>query len=460
MIAKLIRPEIEELISSRNWRDLKEIIIDVPPVDLAELLNDLDNDTALIVFRLLNKNAASEVFSHLSPQIGVQLINRFTSSQVRDIIGGMPPDDRAAFIEELPGTLTQMVMNRLYPIELEEVKVILGYPEFSVGRLMTPKYVRVKKNWTIERSMQHIRKWGTSAETINVIYVVDDNEKLIDDIKLNQLILANTEDTISTLMDEKFIALNVLDDQEEAVKALSKYDRIALPVVDGGGIIVGIVTADDVFDIAEEEATEDMYLMAGMEALDDYYSKSSISEMVQKRVGWLLVLFLGQLLTTTALGAFEDVIASAVFLSLFIPMIISSGGNSGSQAATLIIRAMATDDIHKNEWIFVLKKELFSGLLLGCLVGLSGFTILTFWFFMGGQAFDKTLWLSASTIALSLLFVVLIGNLLGAMLPFLISKMGFDPAVTSAPFVSTLSDVTGILIYFSIATLLLKGILL
>jgi len=460
MFAQLIRPEIEELIQNRNWRELKEIINDVPPVDLAELIDELDYDTALIVFRLLNKKRASEVFSHLDQEIGVSLLNRFTSDQVKEVIGGMPPDDRVDFLEELPGNITQLIMNNLDPGALNEIRMLLGYPEDSVGRIMTPKYVRVKRNWSIDRAMEHVRRYGKTAETVNVIYVVDEDEHLIDDITLNRLILASPDQDISVLMDDKFVALSVFDDQEEAVKALAKYDRVALPVVDSDGILVGIVTADDVFDVAEEETTEDMQLMAGMEALDNDYSRTTIPHMVKKRVGWLMILFVGQLLTATAMGMYEEIIAQAVFLSLFIPMIISSGGNSGSQAATLIIRALSTDDIHSTDWKMVFRREMLSGLLLGTILAMMGFVIIVVWNLAGGQSVNATLWLSALVIALSLLSVVVFGNILGSMLPFILSKFGFDPAVTSAPFVSTLSDVTGILIYFTIAITLLEGVVL
>ncbi|NCQ10927.1 MAG: magnesium transporter [Bacteroidetes bacterium] len=457
MIAKLIKPEIEELINQKNWREIKEIINDVPAVDVGELLEDLDNQTALLVFRLIEKKKASDVFSHLHPDTGVELLNQFTSLQVKEIIGGLPPDDRAAFLEELPGNLVQLIMNNLSPAELNEVKVLLGYPEYSIGRIMTPKYVKIKRDWSIERCMLHLRKWGKSAETINVIYVVDGIERLIDDITVNKLILADPDEIVSSLMDDSFVALNVMDDQEAAVKALTKYDRVALPVVDSDGVLVGIVTADDVFDVAEEETTEDMQLMAGMAALDDYYSNTTIFEMVKKRIGWLVILFVGQLFTTSALSAYQDIISKAVFLSLFIPMIISSGGNTGSQAATLIIRALSTDDLKREDWALVLRREILSGLLLGTLVAFFGFFILLFYAFLNGQEFNLVLWLSSAAISLSLLSVIIFGNILGAMLPFLLTKMGFDPAVTSAPFVSTLSDVTGILIYFTIAIAILKG---
>ncbi|MGD8428597.1 MAG: magnesium transporter, partial [Balneolaceae bacterium] len=311
-----------------------------------------------------------------------------------------------------------------------------------------------------QKAMNHIREFGHSAETVNVIYVVDEREHLIDDLRLNQLILADPEARIETLMDESYEALSAFDDQEDAVKMLSKYDRVAMPVVDSDGILVGIVTVDDVIDVAEEETTEDMQLMAGMDALDDYYSQTSILQMIQKRIGWLAFLFVGQLFTTTAMGAYQGVIKSAVFLSLFIPMIISSGGNTGSQASTLIIRALSTDDIELTAWFKVLRRELFSGLMLGSIMAVLGFFIILGWGYLVSNAFTQELLLSALVVALSLICVVLWGNISGSMLPFILSKMGLDPAVTSGPFVSTLSDVTGIIIYFSIAIFLLKGVVL
>jgi magnesium transporter len=454
MIAQLLKPEFEELIKSQEWLSIKEVIADMPAVDIAELLEEIDDDMALLVFRLIKKSKASDVFSYLQTDKQLALIQQFNSAQVREIMTNMSPDDRASFLEELPGGITQIIMNSMDPKDLNEVRQLLGYPEYSVGRIMTPKYVRVKSDWTVERALDHIRKWGRRAETINVIYVVDEKEKLIDDLTLSQLIMAPPQQEIAGVIDNKFVALDAFEDQENAVKALSKYDRVALPVVDSDGILVGIITADDMFDIAEEETTEDMQLMAGMTALDDDYSQTGIGEMVKKRLGWLVVLLVGQILTATALNSYEELLSSAVFLAAFIPMIISSGGNSGSQAATLIIRALSTEDISLRDWLLVMKREFLSGLLLGLLVGLSGFIIVLGWAVANGKPIDGSLWLTCTTVGLSLNGVILFGNMTGSMLPFILSKMGLDPAVTSAPFVSTLGDVTGILIYFSLAMLI------
>tara|TARA_R110000868_G_scaffold37111_9_gene131477 strand:- start:12604 stop:13986 length:1383 start_codon:yes stop_codon:yes gene_type:complete len=460
MLVQLIKPEFQELIEAKDWVGLKEVLADVPPADIAEMLVELDGSVAVVVFRLLKKSIAADVFAEFPSGKGVELLELFNRQQLSDVMSNLEPDEQVALMEELPGHLTQSVMNSMKPEDQKQIKKLLGYPEESVGRLMTPRYVRVKSDWTIDRSMEHIRKYAEIAETLNVIYVVDDKEHLIDDLKITQIIVAQPNDLIESIMDASFNALSAFDDQEEAVKMLAKYDRVALPVVDSDGILVGIVTVDDVIDVAEEETTEDMHKMAGMDALDDYYSQTSVFEMVKKRVRWLILLFVGQIFTVTAMSAYQSVIAGAVLLSLFIPMIISSGGNSGSQAATLIIRAMATDDIKPSDWRKIFNRELLSGIMLGIFIGILGVAMTIIWGLFHGEELNPGLILTAVSIGLSLLGVIIFGNLSGAMLPFILTKLKLDPAVTSAPFVATLVDVTGIIIYFSISAFLLKGILL
>lgn len=460
MLVQLLKPEFDELIQQKDWIGLKEVLADVPPADIAELLVELDGDVAVVVFRLLKKNIAADVFAELPSNKGVTLLELFTKQQLSEVMSNLEPDEQVALMEELPGDLTQRVMNSMRPSDQLQVKKLLGYPEDSVGRLMTPRYVRVKSDWTVKRSMEHIRKYAAMAETLNVIYVVNDREQLIDDLKITEIIVAAEDQTISTLMDESFTALRVFEDQEEAVKMLAKYDRVALPVVDSDNVLVGIVTADDVIDVAEEEITEDMQKMAAMDALDDYYSQTSIMQMVKKRLGWLIVLFVGQILTALTMGQYEELLSKIVFLSFFVPLIISSGGNSGAQAATLIIRALATDDIRADDWKKVFFRELSSGIILGLLIGILGFVTLLVWDLAANGYVDQQSYLTAVVIALSLLSIVLFGNFIGAMLPFILSRLGFDPAVSSAPFVATVVDVSGIIIYFSIAILFLKEILM
>lgn len=460
MLVQLIKPEFQELIEAKDWVGLKEVLTDVPPADIAELLVELDGSIAVVVFRLLKKSIAADVFAELPSGKGVELLELFNRQQLSDVMSNLEPDEQVALMEELPGHLTQSVMNSMKPEDQKQIKKLLGYPAESVGRLMTPRYVRVKSDWTIDRSMKHIRKYAEIAETLNVIYVVDDKEHLIDDLRITQIIVANPDDLIESIMDDSFNTLSAFDDQEEAVKMFAKYDRVALPVVDSDGILVGIVTVDDVIDVAEEETTEDMQKMAGMDALDDYYSQTTIFAMVKKRLGWLIVLFVGQILTALTMGQYEELLSKVVFLSFFVPLIISSGGNSGAQAATLIIRALATDDIKFDDWRKVFVRELISGLILGGLIGLLGFVTLISWELIAGDPFGLQMVLTALVVALSLLTIVLLGNFIGAMLPFILSKFGLDPAVSSAPFVATIVDVSGIIIYFSIAILFLGKILL
>ncbi|MDZ7682118.1 MAG: magnesium transporter [Fodinibius sp.] len=319
MIIHLLKPEFDELIEAKDWVALKDILNDVPAVDVAELLEELDNDVSIVIFRLLKKQKAADVFTYLSSGKGLELLNMFTAQQLSEVMSNLEPDERVSLMEELPGHLTQRVMNSLNQEDRKQSQKLMGFPEESVGRLMTPRYVKVKKDWSIQKAMEHIRKFGHSVETVNVIYVVDADEHLIDDLRLNQLILADPEAPISSLMDESFEALSAFDDQEDAVKMLSKYDRVAMPVVDSDGILVGIVTVDDVIDVAEEETTEDMQLMAGMSALDDYYSETTIFHMVKKRVGWLIMLFMGQMLTVTTMANYEEALAAAAMLSFLFP---------------------------------------------------------------------------------------------------------------------------------------------
>ena len=460
MLVQLLKPEFQELIEAKNWVALKEVLTDVPAADISELLVELPGDIAVVVFRLLKKAKAADVFAELPSGKGVELIELFTRQQLTDVMGNLEPDEQVALLEELPGHLTQMVMNTMRVDDQKQVKKLMGYPEESIGRLMTPRYVRVKSDWTVARSMEHIRKYANVAETLNVIYVVDDKERLIDDLRITQLIVAELDATIETLMDDSFNALLVFDDQEDAVKMFAKYDRVALPVIDTDGVLVGIVTVDDVIDVAEEETTEDMQKMAAMDALDDYYSQTSVGLMVKKRLGWLVVLFIGQILTALTMGQYEELLSQVVFLSFFVPLIISSGGNSGAQAATLVIRALATDDIKSDDWKMVFKREFISGLMLGGLIGLLGFVTMIAWDLIEGSPFGYAMVMTALVIGLSLLSIVLFGNFVGAMLPFILSRLGLDPAVSSAPFVATIVDVSGIIIYFSIAILLLSGTIL
>ncbi|MDT3402568.1 magnesium transporter [Mucilaginibacter terrae] len=336
------------------------------------------------------------------------------------------------------------------PEDRKEALVLLGYEEDSVGRLMTPDYITVKKNWDVVQVLSHIRRYGKNSETIDVIYVIDDNGVLLDDIRIREILLVDPATKISDLVDDRLIALNVNDPQEEAINIFRMNNRVALPVTDDNNILLGIVTVDDILWIANEEYTEDIQKIGGTEALDEPYLDISLLKLVKKRVGWLIILFLGEMLTATAMGYFEGQIAKAVVLALFVPLIISSGGNSGSQASTLIIQAMALGEVTVADWWRVMRRELVSGLLLGITLGLIGFIRIFVWTLFSDIYGPE--WMAVGfTVGFALVGIVLWGSLAGSMLPLLLKRLGLDPATSSAPFVATLVDVTGLIIYFTIA---------
>jgi magnesium transporter len=459
MLSKLLMPEIESLIAERKLSLLKEILSDWSPADIADLIIDLPEHDKVIVFRVLQVDLATDTFEHLEFDTQEELLKAMGNEEVAAILNDMSPDDRTALLEELPGTSAKRLIQLLSAEERKIARTLLGYPENSVGRLMTPDYLAVKQEWTVSQTLDHIRKYGADSETLNVLYVIDEKGKLIDDIKIREIILSLPEKKIRDLMDENFIALNVHDDQEQAVEVFKKYDRVVLPVVDSHGILIGIVTVDDVLDVAEEEATEDIHKLGGVEALEEPYSTMPFFSMIKKRVVWLTVLFVGEMLTASAMGFFEDEIAKAVVLALFVPLIISSGGNSGSQAATLVIRAIALGEVTLKDWWYIMKREILSGLTLGLILGAIGFLRIFLWSSFSNIYGEH--WLAIGlTVGFSLIGVVLWGTLSGSMLPFLLKRLGLDPATSSAPFVATLVDVTGLVIYFTFAILLLSGTLL
>lgn len=459
MLSKLLLPEIQSLIAERKLGILKEIISEWSPADIADLITDLPEAEQVIVFRLLHIELGADTFEHLEFDTQMSLLKAMGKEEVTAILNDMSPDDRTALLEELPGSAAKQLIQLLSVEERKIAQTLLGYPENSVGRLMTPDFIAVKPGWTIEESLSYIRKNGQDSETLNVIYVVDEKGKLIDDIKIREFIITAPDKKILDLMDENFITLNVNDDQEQAVNLFKKYDRVALPVIDKYGILIGIVTVDDVLDVAEEEATEDIHKLGGVEALEEPYSTMPFFSMIKKRVIWLTVLFVGEMLTASAMGFFEDEIAKAVVLALFVPLIISSGGNSGSQAATLVIRAMALGEITLSDWWHIMRREVLSGLTLGAILGAIGFLRIALWGSFS-NIYGEHWILIGLTVSFSLIGVVLWGTLSGSMLPFILRRFGLDPATSSAPFVATLVDVTGLVIYFSFAILILSGTLL
>lgn len=459
MIGRLIQPEVVELIEKREFLLLRELLIEWETEDAAELISNLPESEQAIVFRLLPRDLAAETFEYLDPEAQKNLIRALLKEEVAELLNEMSPDDRTALLEDLPGTVVKELISLLSPEERQIARELLGYPPGSIGRLMTPDYISVRPEWTISQVLSHIRRVGRGSETLDVISVVDQKGKLLDDLHIHDILLAEPEQAVADLMDDHVVALFVNDSQEETVGVFRKYDRFVLPVTDADGVLLGIVTADDVLDVAEEEATEDIQKFGGMEALEEPYLRIPLLDMVKKRAGWLVVLFLGEMLTASALGFFEAELQRAVVLALFLPLIISSGGNTGSQAATLIIRAMALGEVTLVDWWRVMRREIVSGVLLGCILGSFGFLRITLWSLFS-DVYGPHWLLVGFTVGFSLIGVVLWGTLSGSMLPFALRMMGFDPATSSAPFVATLVDVTGIIIYFSVSYLVLSGTLL
>ncbi len=459
---EIINPETEwkEILLSGNNESLKNLFQEIPIPDIARLCNQEDDIEVARLLRFISRDKLSLFFENLNFYHQLDLMKQLPVETIGQVLNEIPPDDRTAFFQQLPGPELRKWMKMLSPDERKMAVSLLEYPEDSIGRLMTPEFISVKEFWTIEQSMAHIRKHGSNSETLNVVYVIDNQGHLIDDLKIREILLAPLHFKISDIRDKHFVSLNAYDDQEIAIKVFKETDRFALPVTDFGGLLVGIVTSDDLLDVIEEEDTEDIQKFGGMESLDFPYVKTGFFTLVGKRAGWLIILFLSEMLTATAMGYYQNEISRAVVLALFIPLVMSSGGNSGSQAATLIIRALALNEITLKDWWYVMRKEILSGVSLGIILGSIGFLRIATWQKAGWYNYGTHWVLIAVTIFFSLIGIVLWGTLVGSMIPILLKKLKLDPAASSAPFVATLVDVTGLIIYFTFATLLLSGTLL
>jgi magnesium transporter len=460
MIEKLAVPVIHELIAENDRATLADVLNQWSPATLAGLITELgDDEDRAKLLQVLDDDHAGRTFGHLDLSTRARLIDAFSENETARLIDGMAPDDRTALLARLPAESSDRLLSLLSPEQRTVAERLLQYGPATIGRLMTPDYVALRPEWTIGQAFDHVRAVGKHSETLNVVYVVDDAGKLIDDIRLGDLILASVVAHVRDIMNCHFIALKAEDEAKTTVEMFRRYGRSVLPVVDAAGTLVGIVTIDDVLDVAEERATRELQRFGGLEALEDSYVQTPLLEMVRRRASWLVILFLGEMLTATAMGYFEKEIEKAVVLALFVPLIISSGGNSGSQAATLIIRALALGELTLQGWWSVMRREILSGLMLGGILGAIGFCRIAAW-----SAFSTIYgphWaLVGLTVALSLVGIVLLGTISGSMLPFLLKSLGLDPATSSAPFVATLVDVTGLVIYFSVAYVVLRGTLL
>ncbi|MFD1630629.1 magnesium transporter [Pseudopedobacter beijingensis] len=430
---------------------------DTHPADIAEQITALKPRERNLAYLMLPGRKKAQTFSYLDFKIQEEIIKGMGDKELSEVLNNLEPDDRTLLLENFPDSIIKRFINLLNEEEKGVALNLVGYPADCIARLMTPNYVQARATWTVSKVFSHIKRFGKKAETLNFIYIVDEDNRLIDDLRIGQLLMAEPDTKLQDLMDRNFISITSTTPMETAFDIFEKYDRSALPIITENGVLIGIVTFDDILDKITERDTEDIQKFGGVEGLDLSYTKTSMIELVRKRAGWLVILFLSEMLTASAMAHYDEEIEKAVVLALFVPLIISSGGNSGSQAASLIIRAMALGEIKLKNWWYVMRKEIFSGVILGLILGIIGFLRIFIWQEAGIYDYGLHWFWVALSVSVSLVFIVLWGSLSGSLIPFILRKIGLDPATASAPFVATLVDVTGLIIYFSVAAFFLTG---
>jgi len=432
----------------------------IQPAEVAQIFLNLPSDSTIKAFESFPEKNRILIFPYLDHLVQKQIIQGISKEEASRILNNISSDDLLIFLSDIKEEERPEFLNYLNEKNKKVAHNLLGYPRESVARLINTDFVTLKRDMTIGEAMAHLRQFHEDSETANIIYVVDDDGKLIDDIPIRRLVLNEPQKTIEEIMDGFYVKLNLQDSKETAIDLFKQYDRAALPVTNDHNVLLGVITVDDVLDVEEEKNTKEMQRFGGLESLDYPYVKTPFFSLIKKRAGWLVILFVGEMLTATAMGYFDKEISRAVVLALFVPLIISSGGNSGSQAATLIIRAMALRELSFRDWWFVMRREILSGLTLGVILGAIGFLRITVWEEVHWYEYGVHWFLIAVTIFFSLIGIVMWGTLSGSMIPIVLKKFRIDPATSSAPFVATLVDVTGLVIYFSIAAIMLKGTLL
>jgi magnesium transporter len=440
-----------------------EVVAELQPADIADLVNQLTRQEAAAVMSMLAIPRAVEVCDQPTLRRRSAILDRMEPGRAAQILEGLSADQRTEIVRGMGEVARRRLLPKLTPYVRAEVERLLQYPPHSAGGIMTTEFVRLEPSWTVGDCLRHVRLVAQEKESIYAGYVMEPvTGRLLGSVSLRDLVMAALDQPVDKVMRRKPVTVNVLDDQEAVAAKIAKYNLLAVPVLEKDGSVVGFVTVDDVVDVMIEEGTEDALKMGAVEAgaTDEPYTATPFWALVRRRAGWLLVLFLGEMLTATAMGRFEEEIARAVVLALFVPLIISSGGNSGSQAASLIIRALAVGDLGLRDWWRVMRREIFSGLVLGSVLGLVGFLRISVWSLVAPGTYGPHWPLIAFTVWLALIGVVLWGTVSGSMLPLLLKRFGLDPAVSSAPFVATLVDVTGLIIYFEVAAQLLRGTLL
>jgi magnesium transporter len=438
-----LKMDFHALIENKDWKTLKQEINRFDAVQIADIIEDLPKAEDIILFRLLTRKQAKETFQLLSHDKQEMIIEGLARqiNRIASLLNDLDPDDRTAFLEELPGEITQRLIQLLSTEEQRIATQLLGYPKDSIGRLMTTEYVAIKPQYTVAQALEHIRRFGRDSETLNVIYVVDDHWKLIDDIRIKEIILASPEQSVAEIMDNRFVALSAADDQESAIRTFQDYDRVALPVLDTNGVLIGIITFDDVMDIVQEESTEDFHKFGSLQEGIINPLKARITSLYRKRVLWLTVLVFMNVFSGAAIASYEHVIQSVVALVFFLPLLIASGGNAGAQSATLMIRSIALGDVKAKDWLKLMGREFLVSLLLGLTMAAGVALVASF------KAPEIIL-----VVSVTMIMTVMAGSMIGMLLPFGFTRLKLDPATASAPLITSIADICGVLIYFSVAS--------
>ena len=443
--------EIINIIENQRWDKLKYLLAGMHAAEIVDIIRILDTDkNRSIVFRLLSREMSAYVFSELEPEEQEKIIISMNENELKELIHEMSPDDRTSLFEELPSDITKKIFSLMGEKDLNITRQLLGYPEDSIGRIMTPEYVDVLPDYTVKQTLEYIRKYGKDSETFEVIYVVQKDDTLIGYILLKDLLFASQDDKIEDLMHTDIIYLSVYSDQEEAVRVGRKYDLLYIPVVDSKNALIGIVTIDDIFDIAEEEDTEDFHKLGAISIDDDFDSNIKQANPIvlyKRRIFWLFVLVFVNIISGYVIGMFEETISKYVSLIFFLPLLIDSAGNAGAQSSTLIIRSLSVGDVKKSDWLFMLGKEILVSTTLGLTMSVAVSLIAIF---RGGL-------IIALVVSLSMILVVVIGSLIGLCLPFLFVKFKKDPTTSSVPLVTSICDISGTAIYLLLATTILTN---
>ncbi len=442
--------ELESLLKLGGDGDLAEKLEAMAVQDIAEAIAQLDDENdQLTVLLTLPEERRTDTFSYLSHNRQREVLAALDSREARRILRELVPDDRTAFLESLDSEELEGFLKLLGPEDLKQSLKLLGYPEESIGRLMTPRFVSVRPQWTVARALDHIRHEANRGETVNFVFVTDDRGRLVDAVKLKDFILARQDAKVETLMDEEYYSVQASADREEAVQVIQHYDINTLAVTDKNGVMLGIVTVDDIMDVAEQEITEDFHKLGATGSLNISLREASPGILYRKRIGWLMILVVVNLVSGLAIALFENAIEAVIALVFFLPLIIASSGNAGSQSATLMVRALATGDVELKDWLWLWGKEFTVAISLGLTMAVA-VSFIGFW--RGGPELGVEL---AMVVALAMLAVVVMGAMIGMLLPFILQRLNMDPATASTPLITSVADVLGILIYFSIAAAIL-----